>query len=90
MTSRIAFHLDCTGVIPECGFNCAKCIGEMESVFGGTHGVSKFYREGDGVVVEHDPSVIAVEQLLDIFRDLPSFYAGRFVPTVVEKPGGQS
>jgi hypothetical protein len=87
MTGRTAFHLDCKPVIPECGFKCGKCIEEMKSVFGRTQGVSKFYREGDGVVVEHDASVIAVEQLLDIFRNLPSFYAGRFIPTVMEKPG---
>jgi hypothetical protein len=61
----------------------------MKSVFGGTRGVSKFYREGDGVVVEHDSSVIAVEQLMDIFRSLPSFYQGRFIPTMVEGPEGQ-
>ena len=74
MTSRSAFHLDCTPVIPECGFTCAKCIGEMESVFGRTPGVSKFYREGDGVVVEHDASIVMAEQLMEIFRGLPSFY----------------
>jgi len=61
----------------------------MESVFGGTRGVSKFYREGHGVVVEHDASVIVAEKLLDIFRNLPSFYRGRFIPTVLENPGGQ-
>jgi len=61
----------------------------MKSVFGRTRGVSKFYREGDGVVVEHDVSVIAVDQLLDIFRNLPPFYRGRFIPTVLENPGGQ-
>ena len=46
----------------------------MESVFGRTPGVSKFYREGDGVVVEHDASIVMAEQLMDIFRGLPSFY----------------
>jgi hypothetical protein len=89
MTSRTAFHLDCTPVIPECGFKCGKCVEEMKSVFGGTQGVSKFYREGDGVVVEHDASVIAVEQLLDIFRGLPSFYQNHFIPSVLANPGRQ-
>ena len=32
MHSRSAFHLDCTPVIPECGFECAKCIQEMETI----------------------------------------------------------
>ena len=89
MTSRTAFHLDCTPVIPECGFNCGRCIDEMASIFGGTRGVGKFYREGDGVVVEHEASVIAVSQLLDIFRNLPSFYRGHFIPAVLENPGKQ-
>jgi len=62
----------------------------MESVFGGTPGVSKFYREGDGVVVEHDADVVTPEQLMDIFRALPSFYENHFVPSVMTKPGGQS
>jgi hypothetical protein len=61
----------------------------MKSVFGKTPGVSKFYREGPGVVVEHDASVVVTEQLLDVFRGLPSFYRSHFVPTVLENPGRQ-
>jgi hypothetical protein len=89
MTSRTAFHLDCTPIIPACEFNCARCIEEMETVFGGTRGVSKFYREGDGVIVEHDASVVTAEQLMDIFRGLPSFHQTHFVPSVMDSPGGQ-
>ncbi len=89
MTSRTAFHLDCTSIIAECGCKCDRCIEEMASIFGRMRGVSKFYREGHGVVVEHDASVVAVEQLLDIFRGLPSFYEGHFVPSVMEKQGRQ-
>jgi hypothetical protein len=62
---------------------------EMQAAFGRRRGVSKLYREGDGVVVEHDGSVITAEQLLDIFRGLPSFYSHRFVPSVMENSGGQ-
>ncbi|RPJ51433.1 MAG: hypothetical protein EHJ95_05415 [Methanobacteriota archaeon] len=87
MTNRAAFHLNCTPVLTECGYKCGKCLDEMKSVFGGTPGVSAFCREGDGVVVEHDPNVIAVGQLLEIFRGLPSFYAGCFIPMAMEKPG---
>lgn len=83
MKSRSAFHLDCTAMVPGCGFACTKCIEEMESVFGKTPGVSKLYREGDGVVVEHDPSIVAGQRLLDIFKTLPSFYEGFFVPTMM-------
>jgi hypothetical protein len=86
MNSRSAFHLDCTPIIPECGFKCAKCIKEMELVFGKIKGVSKFYREGDGVVVEHDPGIVAAEQLMDVFRTLPSFYKGFFIPRVIGNP----
>jgi len=89
MISRSAFHLDCTAIIAECGCKCGRCIEEMKSVFAGTPGVSKFYREGHGVVVEHDASVVAVEQLLEIFRGLPSFYQSRFVPSVMGNPEKQ-
>jgi hypothetical protein len=89
MTSRTAFHLDCTPIIPACGFACGRCVGEMTTVFGATPGVSAFYREGDGVVVEHNASVVTAEQLMDIFRGLPSFYQNHFVPSVLENPGRQ-
>ena len=83
MNNRSFFHLDCTPMIPECGFKCVKCIKDMEFIFMKTQGVSKFYREGDGVVVEHDPTIVAVEQLIDIFKGLPSFYEGYFIPTMI-------
>jgi len=90
MISRTAFHLDCRPIIPACGFNCVKCIEEMKSVFGRTRGVGGSYREGDGVVVEHDASVATVEQLMDIFRGLPSFYENHFVPSVMENPARET
>ena len=89
MTSRTAFHLDCTAILAECGCQCARCIEEMKSVFGGMAGVSKFYREGRGVVVEHDSSMVTAEQLLDVFRGLPSFYQDHFTPSVMANPGRQ-
>ena len=89
MTGRTAFHLDCTPVLAECGCTCGKCIEEMKAVFGGTRGVGRLYREGHGVVVEHDAGVVTAEQLTDIFRGLPSFYKSRFVPSVMENPGRQ-
>jgi copper chaperone CopZ len=84
MDSRSVFHLDCSPIIPECGFKCAKCIKEMESIFGKIKGVTKFYREGDGVVVEYDSAMVTVAQLIDVFKGLPSFYKGFFIPTVIE------
>jgi hypothetical protein len=82
MMQRSTFHLDCTPIIPACGFECSKCFDEMTSVFAGTEGVSKFYMEEDGVAVLHDPQITPVERLIDIFKSLPSFYEGRFVPTL--------
>lgn len=89
MTGRTAFHLDCTANLAECGCRCGRCIEEMKAVFGGTRGVSKFYREGNGVVVEHDAGVVTAEQLMDVFMGLPSFYSHRFVPSVMENSGRQ-
>ena len=89
MTSRTAFHLDCTPVLAECGCKCGRCLEEMKSVFGRTRGASAFYREGQGVVVEHDPDLVTVEELLDIFRRLPSFYQNHFLPSVLANPGRQ-
>lgn len=89
MSSRTPFHLDCTANLAECGCACERCIEEMKAVFGGMRGVSGFYREGGGVVVEHDASVVTAEQLMDVFRGLPSFYQNHFVSSVMENPGGQ-
>jgi copper chaperone CopZ len=83
MNTRSFFHLDCTGVIPECGFQCDKCVKEIESVLSKTRGVNKSCREGDGILVEHDPDIISAEQLIDIFKRLPSFYKGFFIPKLM-------
>lgn len=83
MNTRSFFHLDCTAVIPECGFDCNKCVKEIESVLSKTQGVCKFYREGDGIAVEHDQSIVTVEQLISIFKRLPSFYEGFFIPKLI-------
>lgn len=88
MVTRTAFHLDCHGVIPECGFACPKCIEEIHAVVGKMPGVENSHLDEEGkeakIVVEHDPDVVAVEQLSDALAGLPSFYEGRFVPSVVE------
>jgi hypothetical protein len=59
----------------------------MESTFAKMQGVRKFYMEGEGedtkVIVEHEPSIIAVEKLIEIFKGLPSFYEGCFIPTMI-------
>ena len=87
MHIRSAFDLDCNPVIPECGFECPKCIQEIESTLTTMQGVSKVYIEKETeeqkLIVEHDPDIITVEQLIDIFKGLPSFYEGFFIPTVI-------
>ncbi len=53
MTSRTAFHLDCTPIIPACGVNGGRCIGEMKAVFGGTRGVRWRHAMGSSRHAEH-------------------------------------
>ena len=87
MYSRSAFDLDCNPVIPECGFECAKCIQEIESTLASMEGVSKVYVEKEGeeqrLIVEHDPAAVTVEQLIGVFKGLPSFYEGFFIPALI-------
>ena len=86
MIARTAFDIDCNPVIPECGYACQKCIGEIETALTGKDGVRKVYM-GEGakegrVIVEHDSNVAKVDQLIEILRMLPSFYEGFFIPKV--------
>ena len=83
INTRSFFYLDCTPVIPECGFECDKCVKEIESVLSKTKGVNKSCREGEGILVEHDPDIVSAEQLIDIFKRLPSFYKGFFIPKLL-------
>ena len=87
MDSRSVFDIDCNSVIPECGFKCPKCIQEIESTLVKLQGVSKAYVEEEGeeqnLIVEHDPAVVTVEQLIDVLKGLPTFYEGFFIPTLI-------
>jgi len=87
MIIRTAFDLDCNPVIPECGFACPKCIQEIETTLTSKAGISKVYMEGDAdegkLIVEHDPAIAPVAQLMESFKLLPSFYEGFFVPSVI-------
>ena len=86
--TRSTFSLDCTAIIPECEFNCAKCLKEIRSVLGRMQGVDKVYTLGEGkdakLVVEHDASNVTVEYLMETFGRLPSFYEGFFVSGLSE------
>ena len=83
MINRSAFSLDCTAIIPECEFNCAKCLEEIQSVLATMKGVGKVYTQGEGkdtkLIVEHEASKISVEYLMETFGRLPSFHEGFFV-----------
>ncbi len=83
MISRSVFQIDCTGVIPECGFECAKCVQEISSSLTGMKGVGEFYTDGEGVTVEYDSEAVTAEQLKDVLKGLPSFYERHFIPTLV-------
>jgi len=87
MNCHSAFELDCNPIIPECGFKCPKCIQEIEMTITSMEGVSKVYMEGGAeegkLIVEHNPTIAPVEQLIETFKKLPSFYEGFFVPTLI-------
>ena len=76
MIVRTAFDLDCNPVIPECGFVCPKCIREIETTLARKDGISKIYMEGGSqegkLIVEHDPDITTVDQLIAVLRTLPS------------------
>ena len=88
MITRSVFHLDCYSIIPGCQFQCAKCIQEIRSTLGEVDGVEKFYTrdkaENMKFIVDHDPSKVTVEHLVETFEHLPSFYKGFFVPKLLE------
>ena len=89
MEKRSVFDIDCNSVIPECEFQCPKCIEEIKSTITGAEGVSKVYLDDEEneakLIVEHDPAIVPVEQIIDILKTLPSFYEGFFIPIVPEK-----
>ena len=88
MITRSVFHLDCYSIIPECKFQCGKCIQEMQSTLDEIDGVKEFYTRGKAenmkFIVEHDPSKVAVERLVKTFEHLPSFYKECFVPKLLD------
>jgi copper chaperone CopZ len=88
MEKRSVFDIDCNSVIPECEFQCPKCIEEFESTLTDVEGISKVYLDDEDneakLVVEHDPAIVSVEQIIDVLKTLPSFYKGFFVPIPME------
>jgi len=88
MLVEVFFDLDCSAVIPECGYQCARCIEEICSVLKGMRGVSEVSSgkrgEISGIVVRHDPEAVSTGDLMAAFRRLPSFYSGFFAPRVLD------
>ena len=88
MSHLSAFHLDCSPIIPECGYECGRCLQEMRGVIEQIPGVSRFCTEGSGkdmrIVVEHDPSTVTAKQLMQALRQLPSFHEGSFLPSLLQ------
>ena len=86
MLLQRSFHLDCHPVILECGFQCDKCVEEIHSVVTGMDGVSRVsmgkHGESDVIVVQYDSDAIEADDLMNTFRRLPSFYNGRFAPSL--------
>lgn len=82
------FHLDCNPVIPECGYQCEKCIQEILFVFRGKDGVLEISAgkrgEISGIVVQYDSEKTTEDHLMNAFSRLPSFYKGFFVPKVLD------
>jgi hypothetical protein len=82
------FHLDCNSIIPECAYQCDKCIEEILFVFKGMEGISEVSsgKRGEitGIVVQYDSEKTTKAHLMNAFSKLPSFYKGRFVPKVLD------
>ncbi len=87
MVHRSAFHLDCTALLPDCRFECARCLQEIRSVFTQIPGVDGLQMEGQGaqarLIVAHDPSRVTAEELVDLLKRLPSFHKAFFIPTLL-------
>jgi hypothetical protein len=82
------FHLDCNQIIPECGYQCNKCIQEIRSILEAKHGILdvslRKHKDISVIAVEYDSEIIDIKDLLKEFERLPSFYAGFFMPKLIE------
>ncbi len=83
------FHLDCSELIPECGYRCGECINELRVRLHKMPGVRQFSTEGEGekmlFVVEHDAATVSVEQLMGMFASLPTRHEGSFRPSLLHR-----
>lgn len=88
MLKNSLFHLDCNPIIPACGYQCGKCIQEIQSVLkikSGILEVSLKKHKGISVIaIRHNPYIIGIKDLQNELGNLPSFYSGFFIPRLVE------
>jgi copper chaperone CopZ len=86
MKQKTYFHLNCNPLIPDCGYHCDKCIGEIRTVLKEKDGVSEVsltkHKNISLIVVEYESEIIKVGDLKKELESLPSFYAGKFIPEV--------
>lgn len=82
------FHLDCSSIIPECDYQCQKCIQEIRSVLKAKNGIFKVSvrknKDISGIAVEYDPESIGIKDLTAELENLPSFYPGFFILKLIE------
>ena len=59
----------------------------LEELHGWIDQKYQVYMEGEAeegkLIVEHDPGIATMDQLIEAFKMLPSFYEGFFIPTVI-------
>ena len=67
MHNRTAIDVDCSELVPACGFNCYKCFAEVRHVLAKIDGISRTHIEQQGgerrLLVEHDSTVVVPGQL---------------------------
>ncbi len=87
MKGKAYFHLDCHPIIPDCGFQCEKCVNEISSVIKAKEGVSEAeLTELDNISVisvDYDTEKITIEEIKKELGSLPSFFAAKFVPEFI-------
>jgi hypothetical protein len=87
MQEKAYFHLDCLPIIAECRFQCEKCVSEICSVLEAKDGVSEAaLTELDyisAISVEYDAEIIGIDEIKKELSRLPSFYADKFTPELI-------
>jgi copper chaperone CopZ len=87
MNKKSLFHLDCNPIIPQCDYQCDKCVSEISAVLKEKEGVFEVTLTEKNkisiIAIEHDSQIISTSDLLKELKRLPSFYAGKFIPEAI-------